>query len=307
MTGQKIVLPSAFSDTTLPVLRDDTRLTYGSLALIDPSHPANPWASGYIPNDADTVPNIAWKEAAALLGAGTQASLAGLVTKPTQFTSAVGVLERSSKGGLHAIMSASAAFGTGKGMGIRPAQGIADWIVANPTHKYYISLWMKITRFNNENGSPMGFALNSSPSQAAQSLALIGGANDNLPSGAARLGQRRSRLEWRLSSDAALAAPFADATFSNIAVNGNTGTANVTGSAAQAQMKLFGAGMVTPFGTSTAGYRSELLWSAYLEDLTVSGRTYAQVDAIDYAEYQKQCLTAGGRYYNDTYTTPALA
>jgi hypothetical protein len=29
------------------------------------------------------------------------------------------------------------------------------------------------------------------------------------------------------------------------------------------------------------------------------------VDALDKSEYSKHVLTAGGRYYNDTYTAPA--
>jgi hypothetical protein len=37
---------------------------------------------------------------------------------------------------------------------------------------------------------------------------------------------------------------------------------------------------------------------------TVSGRTYEQVAAIDQALYTKEVLTAGGRYYGDTYTNP---
>lgn len=48
-----------------------------------------------------------------------------------------------------------------------------------------------------------------------------------------------------------------------------------------------------------------LFYRAYIEDLTVSGRSYAAVDALDYAEYTKQVTTAGGRYYADTYTDPA--
>jgi hypothetical protein len=39
--------------------------------------------------------------------------------------------------------------------------------------------------------------------------------------------------------------------------------------------------------------------------LTVSGRTYAEVDAIDHALYTREVLTPGGRYYGDTYTDPA--
>lgn len=310
MTGLKIVLPSAFTDISgLSVLRDDARLTAGSLVLIDPAHPADPWAAG-TPADADTVPNIAWKEAAAVIGSGTQSSLKGLVTKPSQFTGSVGTLERSGKGGLHVIMSASGSYGTGKGIGVRPPLGVSDWIVAHPTHSYYLSVWQKVTRFTNGSETVAGISLNSTPSAESNSLVCIGGGDTyNQPSGGTRIGYRRSRAEWRPSGDAGLNPPFADPVFANIAVTQYSGTPNITGSTAQAMMKMFSAGACQPFNTNTSGqgWRSAVLWSAYLEDLTVSGRSYATVDGLDFAEYTKQCLTTGGRYYGDTYTTPALA
>ena len=52
------------------------------------------------------------------------------------------------------------------------------------------------------------------------------------------------------------------------------------------------------------GKPSRAVYRMYIEDLTVSGRTYAQVDAIDYAQFTKDVLTVGGRYYGDTYTDP---
>lgn len=47
---------------------------------------------------------------------------------------------------------------------------------------------------------------------------------------------------------------------------------------------------------------SRVLYRWYLEDLTVSGRTYAEVLAADYALYQ-QAFGVGGRYYGDTLPT----
>lgn len=50
---------------------------------------------------------------------------------------------------------------------------------------------------------------------------------------------------------------------------------------------------------------SWVVYSWHMCDLTVAGLTYAQADAIDLAEYTKQVLTPGGRYYGDTNTDPA--
>lgn len=49
---------------------------------------------------------------------------------------------------------------------------------------------------------------------------------------------------------------------------------------------------------------SWILYRAYLEDLTESGRTYAEVDAIDTAEYVK-AFNPDGRYHDDLWTPPA--
>jgi hypothetical protein len=55
---------------------------------------------------------------------------------------------------------------------------------------------------------------------------------------------------------------------------------------------------------STDGSESRIFYGFYLEDLTVSGRTYQDVDALDLQAYNIAFGT-GGRYYNDTYTDPA--
>lgn len=47
-----------------------------------------------------------------------------------------------------------------------------------------------------------------------------------------------------------------------------------------------------------------MIYRVYIEDLTVSGRTYAQVDSIDFALWQA-AFAAGGKFYGDTYTDPS--
>lgn len=57
--------------------------------------------------------------------------------------------------------------------------------------------------------------------------------------------------------------------------------------------------------TGTTYAPSYILYRMYLEDLTVSGRTYAQVDAIDYAMWQT-AFSAGGKFYGDTFTASPI-
>jgi len=49
---------------------------------------------------------------------------------------------------------------------------------------------------------------------------------------------------------------------------------------------------------------SGIFYKLYIEDLTVSGRSYEQVDAIDFALYTS-AFSAGGKYYGDSFTDPA--
>lgn len=49
---------------------------------------------------------------------------------------------------------------------------------------------------------------------------------------------------------------------------------------------------------------SVIVYRIYVEDLTLSGRTYAQVKAIDDAEFAK-AFAEGGRFYGDTWSNPA--
>lgn len=102
------------------------------------------------------------------------------------------------------------------------------------------------------------------------------------------------RLNYRATDDNGGAVPHQR--FTNTDING------VTGAPSTFQL---GAGMLSSYTGAT--YRNKqnsvILYRAYIEDLTVSGRTYAEVDALDYALYQA-AFAAGGRYFGDTYTDP---
>jgi hypothetical protein len=303
MTGMKIVLPLAFSDTSLPTLRDDILLTDGSLLLVDPAHPANPWPTG-TPSNAATLPNIAWKEAAAVIGSGSEEDMEVLFERNAAISGANGLVERSTRGGLHVVISESYAPAfAGLGVAIRPSQMLADYIVDNPNNSYYFSLWFKGTRFTDASESVLAFSLANTPS-TTQLLVAMASTGSNIPTGGVKLlGARRTRTFWRPTQDESITPPFSDAIMSSIAVAGYTGTPELTGSSARDFMKVFSVGRMNPFAAATP-VPSRMFWRAYIEDLTVSGRTFAEVDAIDYAEYQKQVLTVGGRYYGDTYTDP---
>jgi hypothetical protein len=308
MTGMKIVLPTTFSDPSLPVLRDDPILTAGSLLLVDPAHPAKQWPAG-VPANNGTVPNLAWKEAVAAIGSGTESALAAVIERSSAITGALGLVERSAKGGLHVILSATTLLASGQGVAIRPGQPVIDYMVANPNHAYFFSLWFKGTRFTNGNGAPHSFTLSSTQDTSNLWFVNNSAGPGSFPitgAGSKNLGSRRSLTDLRTGTNPALTPPYSSPVIFNGAVSGYTGTPALTGAAALAKNKVFNAGNIDWFKEgATVAAASRLFWRAYIEDLTVSGRSYQQVDGIDFAEYQKQVLTTGGRYHGDTYTDPA--
>lgn len=78
-----------------------------------------------------------------------------------------------------------------------------------------------------------------------------------------------------------------------------------TGVASDSLARFLIAGFEGPWGGMYANKSpSVALYRIYVEDLTLSGRTYAQVKAIDDAEFNK-AFGVGGRFYGDTWSDPA--
>ncbi|MBD7153500.1 hypothetical protein HPO45_27130, partial [Klebsiella pneumoniae] len=49
---------------------------------------------------------------------------------------------------------------------------------------------------------------------------------------------------------------------------------------------------------------SFIFYRFYMEDLTVSGRSYATVDALDQALFDEAFYSSTGRYRNDHFSAP---
>lgn len=269
-------------DASLPWADDDdVMLVPGSLGLLELAHSASPVAG--VPANNAVIPNIAWKRLKDLLGSGDATTL-GFVRDGADIANVM-VTERSSKGGLHGIVSQTNGTTANQGMRIRSATPLFDYIAANQTHDFYYSRWDRVTRIaTSGNVHQAAFGSNT-----ANYLALIQGASMFPSSGAALIGQTEN--------------PVSPNTLGNrlraIAVANNTGS----GAFAFADMACWGGrGMSASSvnqGASLIKYRS------YLEDLTVSGRTYAQVYALDLALWTA-AMGAGGRYADDTFTAPAI-
>lgn len=120
----------------------DPSLTDGHLLLLIPGKPVDGyWGSG---ND---IPNLAASRFASLTG--TTAPTATVFN--TFANTASGRIERSIKNRPHIMVShlnntSNGTAGLGAGGGIQIPTNIRDWVQANPTHKFYLSIGFRLTR-----------------------------------------------------------------------------------------------------------------------------------------------------------------
>jgi len=287
----RIVIPTTFTDTSLPVLRDDPILTAGSLMLLEPSHPVGGLGAG-VPTDSSSFYNIGWKEAAAVIGSGTSSSLSATVRVGGGINNGTkGKVERTALGALHGIVSQSTALASGDGMWITLPTAIRDYIAANPSHRYYYSQWDRITRANT--GMTGAAAVSGGVIGSDTSSYLVGIRQDipMAPSGGA---------------DSSIN-PSLNAVGERFASIGNTANSSLGTSQTYSSGGVWGA----PTGTYNAAvlstrnnnWPSFVFRRSYLEDLTVSGRSIATVRAIDQALWNAVVNTTGGRQYGDTVPT----
>lgn len=289
-SGLKLVLPVTFTDTTLPVLYDDAVMSAGSLLLLDPMHSVNPWASG-VPANGVTVPNIAWKTLSAILGAGDINSLA----LPWNYDAVLNTdakMERSGKGALHVIWTQANASSKRAWFGMPSA--LNTYLGANPSHSIYFSRWSQITRaaLSASPEVPTAAMVNSAAGATSNYL-LLGNRVGLLPSGG-------SQYLGGHDTGANVVANH----YESVGINGWTGTVETNWGSNPPQLCCWGYGHTAWTASNANKSRSSILYRTYMEDLTVSGRTYAQVDAIDYAIWQA-AMASGGRYYGDTFTNPS--
>lgn len=288
-------------DPTLPWADDDDALLVpGSLLLLDPAHSVNPLVG--VPALNDRIANIAWKRAAALLGSGDATTL-GFKRSGIADTANKLMTERTPKGGLHSVisqtnMSTSAAEAFTVNMDT--TSPLVPYLLANKDHAFYYSSWDRVTRAASDaaGGDPGEMFIGTS-------------------TGAYIIGRYRQRVSSALQTLPAIGSlgtkGVVDPVTSVSAAGGNRflamGVASGRGSTQTANplVNFHVVGTQSPWGGSQANLSaSRIMYRSYLEDLTVSGRTYEQVQALDYALWQAAFAT-GGRFNGDSFTAPPFA
>lgn len=284
MTGRKVVLqgvklvnPVGGKLATYDQIESD-----GSLLLLEPAHPLST-ATGGVPAANEPFVNIIPTN---LPGATSSFKVQGeFASGPSIY----GEIERTGKGGIHGIVSQANLLGSGRGARIQLPLALDEYFVANPGHHYYLSIWDRVTRdIATPGATSCDYAISSSTSGG-----IAWGYNGSWDAGASPIGER----------------PLPDTVgprFSSFGVDGSATTSAYMGDCG---WPTWGTPSVT-LNSVTTGMRdgrwaSFIFYRAYFEDLTVSGRTYAEVDALDYQLFIREVLTPGGRYYGDTFTDPA--
>lgn len=323
-----------FTDTTKRVARYDPILAPGSLLMIEPGKPGMSWNAG-IPADGALVPNVALIEAKGLIAGATDADVSPTFYYPAGFTGSVGKIERTTKGGVHGIPSqANAVFETGPQI-LFPLK-VIKYLLNNPRHSYYISSWSRFTRglaSAPPTNMPVAFniagqfgsdgdqiTLASCGSAAGSTTAVLSRPSAGTPFVA---GQSIASIQTATPNRFSVAtADWYNPRGTYPSPMPGDGTNNALNGASAAGVIGWGEvewkGSINPAGTTFSGQNtnamgtgnahhrmpSMILYRFVLEDLTVTGRSFATADAIDAAQFAAAFGT-GGRYNGDTYTDPA--
>lgn len=320
MAGLGIIIPR--TGGTGPIVEDDATLTHGSLMLLDPSHSAQPWAAG-VPADGSAVPNLAASKAKALIIGASESDLGGIVYNKGFTGGAAGSVERTGRGGLHVISPSTVAVSQGNGFAITPSMQLRQYLFDNRHHDYYFSLCFKLTRreMYTENGGA---------GHLKPALAVIANMTSFGNNYVFRINPQNNQLRPANSSSVVTYQDGVKTWLGQTIEGGDNTVGNGRRAIGSAGYTSIGASPVditsmgglnaamfatgAPYraaadngaslnvGGNDKGNFSAILYRAYLEDLTVSGRTYETVDAL---ESQAYVQAMSSRYSADTHTDPA--
>lgn len=157
----------------------------------------------------------------------------------------------------------------------------------------YFSIWQRVTRISQNRGGYYGPMIAYGPNTNNFAFYMQSKQN-NLAVGSGSISE--SKLGTSAVQSSALAPNL---------VKANVKSFSGTGVTASTPLQI-GSGVMLPWNASQAQNESPsfAVYRIYIEDLSLSGRTYEQVKAIDDAEHTK-AFAPGGRFYGDTWSDPA--
>jgi hypothetical protein len=282
------ITDTALTDLLAPkIFVRDPIESAGSLFLFDGNHQFGQFAG--LPENGGLIPNVLSNKASDLLNAA-ESQLSFGVSRTDDLTG-VFLAERTSKGGIYGILTQAGGQTNAQRYVVQASNLIRDYVRSNVSRGFYVSLWSQTVRNgvpSNAPQSPFHFAANTS-----NFLFHYQGGVAAAPS--SQLGIFNDPTQNNFSG---LAVPHAR--FGALGVNANTGTGPAVSTPLEFGVGTLGAWNSFNFNNCP----SNIIYRAYIEDLTASGRTFSEVQAIDYALYQ-EAFAPGGKFHGDTFTDPA--
>lgn len=269
-------------------LYDDIESKAGSLFLWD----AQLAKLNTLPEIGQPLPNV--------LSAYDHASDKGFnfVKGSSASTDAYAKRELTAKGALHFIVSQSFAE-TISGLaffGIEANSALQAELfnkIMGGSPNIYFSIWQRVTRIGQNRGGFYGPMIAYGPNTNNYAIYLHS-KQGNIQVGSGSVTE--SKLYLDATRSASLAPNFLRVNIKSFAGTGVTASTKLS----------IGSGVMAPWNSAISQNESPsfAVYRIYIEDLSLSGRTYEQVKAIDDAEFNK-AFGAGGRFYGDTWSNPA--
>ena len=265
-------------------LTTDPRINNGSIVLLEPARDGTVG----IPS---TIANYAVDEFKAITGI----EVPSIAVKNT-LASVGGVAERTAKGGLHGIYPQNLTSASPRGVlsGLIP-DAVKDYIMSNTSHAFYMSLMGVITRnaITGAGNAPVlaGLYSGSDGTATAQNTPCIYQSVSTSTVSGGRTGPDTLGRTTAPPNPAFCV----DVAHSKLVLTASSNMDSIKG-------ELFSIGNIS---TSVyAGCPSWVFYSMYVEDLTISGQTYAEAHAKSQAVYDSR-FGSGGIYSGDTWTIPS--
>jgi hypothetical protein len=298
--GRKLVLTGTkLSDLNAPKLAtiDVILPEAGALILADPASPVTPWPTFDLTSvNAIVLPNLAYAQAKVLVPSGDTTTLGLAYAKGVGFENdgVKSKVERSGKGGLAAHISQSVGTDTigTRTVSVTGGSALNTYLLANKAHSFYFATWGKIMRGGSgamTAGAQSHSLLNSGNNFAAFYTRYNSSGDTQYPT--TNPPRFAHSFENTTSTLGKTNTPF----FQDIGITDANVATGVT-------TTIFRGGINFSVLADQIKAASLLFYGFYAEDLTVSGRTYATVNALVRAKYEKDVKTLGGRYYSDTYS-----
>lgn len=271
MSGYKLVLPTSFTNNSLPFLTDDPMLNSGSLLLVEPAHPASTYRGNLA--DGDMVDNVAAKEAKRLIPTATDTALKAR-------------LRRNDGAGMWwSAKGNSIQWAGGNVSGLLFPDAIMSYIKANPTNMYRVSMWMGMVTDTSVSGRWSNLHFDKARDTNSYLFNMIGGTADS--GGLDSNGNPTPNLNTFVGHRR------------HIAAGSLQGPNDATVTEAHAWSRIFGRIGENP---GPAGGQA-IFHRFYLEDTTVSKRTAAEFELADRQLYVKHMWGVGGRHTGETYVS----